>query len=61
MGSLTDLTKRDEEFAARINNTGDPEGDHSAADEVLLEALRAAGYNKTADAWERESGGWWWA
>lgn len=59
--SDTELARKDEAFAARITNTGDQEADHDRADRVLIEALRSAGFDKTADAWERHSENWWWS
>lgn len=55
------MSEKDEDFAARIVDTGDQERDHGEADKVLIDALRFAGFNKTADAWERHSENWWWA
>lgn len=55
-----DLARKDEAFAARIVNASDPEQNQRDADDVLIEALRAAGFNKTADAWEAHSVDWWW-
>lgn len=40
---------------------GDRESDHLNADGILVEALRAVGWARLADAWERGSEDWWWA
>jgi len=45
----------DEQYAARIAALGgyrDTEEAHCEADDILIEILRAHGYNKTADAFE---------
>lgn len=44
----------DESIAARIKsecNTGDVECDHSRADDILTELLRALGYNDTVNTY----------
>lgn len=40
---------------------GDRECAHIAADNVLVDIARAAGYGEAADLWEASSSEWWWA
>jgi|694.fasta_scaffold115875_3 hypothetical protein len=35
-----------------LGNSGDPEGAHSMADDILIEVLRQIGYSDIADAWD---------
>jgi hypothetical protein len=46
---------RDVRFANQIKElcmSGDEDGDHSRADELLIELLRILGFTRTAAAWE---------
>lgn len=48
--------QRDEDYANDIRvdcMTGDQKADHSKADHIVIKLLRAAGYNRTADAWDK--------
>ncbi len=40
---------------------GDAEIQHSLADELLIEALCAAGWSRLAAKWQQASQHWWWA
>lgn len=61
-------SRRKEEFIASFRERmavagGDAEIEHSAADNLLLEALRAAGWGEVADLWEEWNSkvGFWYA
>jgi hypothetical protein len=49
------MLKPDDDLAAEIRRTcshGDWEIAHGEADKLIVQQLRALGYNKTADAWD---------
>lgn len=44
-----------------LGTAGDQEFQHSAADMLLLEALRSLGWNRLVDKWTNAAEDWWWA
>jgi hypothetical protein len=44
-----------------IPGRADHELAHVAADSVLVDIARAAGYGEAADLWEKSAEKWWWA
>lgn len=53
---MTVQEQRDADYANDIVSdcfTTDKEADHSRADRIIIKLLREAGYNRTADAWDK--------
>ncbi len=52
------IAKWDETVAPIL---GDRERAHVCGDAILVEALRALGWDRLADRWEKDADEWWWA
>ena len=53
MGEKKKVTSPEEALTELANMSGDPEADHSRADEILCELLESLGFAEVVEAWEK--------